>query len=197
VGSDGGQQAELKINQKIILWTKGRLGKKVGRGQCWDLAEESLQQAGAQTSKDLGPVGEDTDYIWGDEIESLKDVTRGDILQIRNHLTKTTTITKYVFADGSTVTRTEERTAKRGHHTAIVRSKPDVNGSLKTYEQHVNGRDVVKRMTLHTSSVGTQTSKSKGMHQHPRTKKYGPVSITRTVTIEVTGKIWAYRPKPR
>jgi hypothetical protein len=193
----GNGSGQLTINQKIVIWTEGMLGKKVGRGVCWDLGEQALKQAGAQTSNDLGPVGEDIDYIWGDEIENVKDIARGDILQIRDHLVTTTTVTEYRFADGSTETKTQERTAKRGHHTAIARSMPDVNGTLKTYEQHVNGRDLVQKMTLYTRNVGPQTTHSIDRREHPKTKKNEQVKITTTVTIEVTGTIWAYRPKPK
>ena len=192
-----GNGSGLTINQKIVTWTEGMLGKKVGRGVCWDLGERALKQAGAQTSNDLGPVGEDTDYVWGDKIENVKDIARGDILQIRDHLVKTSTVIEYKFADGSTETETRERTAKRGHHTAIARSTPDVNGALKTYEQHVNGRDVVQKMTLYTRNVGPQTTDSIGRRKHPKTKKDEQVKITTTVTIEVTGTIWPYRPKPK
>src|SRR3712207_6939702 len=52
------------------------------------LGEAALKNAGAQTSRDLGEVGEDTDYVWGDPID-LKDLQPGDILQLRNHLIKT------------------------------------------------------------------------------------------------------------
>lgn len=197
MGNGSGKQAELKVNQKIILWTKGKLGAKVGRGQCWDLAEQALKQAGAQTSNDLGPVDENTDYIWGDSIEKEQGIERGDILQIRDHVTKTTTEVVYRFADETKVWETRERIAKRGHHTAIVRSKPDVNGMMKTYEQHVNGRDVVQKMGLYLRSVSPTVTHSVGVYPHPRTKKKERVNITTTITIEVTGKIWPYRPKSK
>ena len=192
-----GKDTGLTLGQKIMVWSKGRLGKKVGRGQCWDLAETALKQAGAMTSNDLGPVGDDTDYIWGDEVADLKNVQRGDILQIRDHKVVTTTVTTITFADGTTITNTAERTAKRGHHTAIARSTPDVNGTIKTYEQHVNGRDVVQKMLLPTRSTPEAVTRSAGKHKHPATKKLGAVKIETRVTVEVTGKIWAYRPKPK
>jgi hypothetical protein len=59
-----GRGASLTTNQKVVVWARGKLGHKIGRGECWDLGE----QAGANTSNDLGPVGADTDYIWGDPI---------------------------------------------------------------------------------------------------------------------------------
>ena len=58
----------------------------------------------------------------------------GDILQIRDHLVTTKTKIEYVFKDGSTETETNERTAKRGHHTAIVNGKLDANGGVRTLE---------------------------------------------------------------
>jgi hypothetical protein len=37
----------------------------------------------------------------------------------------TTTVIEYKFKDGSVVTETQESTAKRGHHTAIVNGMAD------------------------------------------------------------------------
>lgn len=193
----GNPHSQLTTNQKIVAWVDGQLGKKIGRGECWDLGEEALKNAAAQTSNDLGPVGKDTDYVWGDPINDLKDVQPGDILQIRGHLVTTTTVTKYVFEDGAYVTDPKIRIARRGHHTAIVKTKPDVNGVLKTYEQHVNGRDVIQNMTLYTRTIPEQTSTSNGRFKHPGTKKLEKARITTTVTVEVEGAIWAYRPKPK
>lgn len=104
----GGKTTALTPAQKIMVWAKGRVGKQVGRGECWDLGEEALKQAGAMTSNDLNPgvdqsTFEDLDYVWGDEITNLKDVQRGDILQIRDHLITTITVTEIAFTDGSTV----------------------------------------------------------------------------------------------
>ena len=171
---------------------------KIGRGTCWDLGEQALKNAGAQTSNDLGPVGEDTDYIWGDPIADLKDVRPGDILQIRDHLITTNTVIRYVFADGSSIEETDEQTAKRGHHTAIVSSSLDGNGVINTYEQHVKPRgDVIQSLRLYTRNVDPVTTVSSGRQKHPRTKKLEQAKITKTVTVTVTGKIWAYRPKPK
>lgn len=192
-----GNGTEQTLGQKVVIWAEGKLGKKIGDGKCWALGEEALKQAGAQTSNDLGPVGKNTDYIWGDQIDNIKDVQPGDILQIRDHLITTTTVITYKFADGSSITETQEHVATRGHHTAIVRSMPDVNGTLETYEQHVNGRDVVQKLKLRTSSIGARTTLSVGKHQHPKTKKLEQANISTTVTVNVTGTVWAYRPKAK
>jgi hypothetical protein len=106
-------QQPLTTNQRVVVWVQGHLGKTVGRGECWDLGEQALKQAGAQTSNDLGPVGDDEDYVWGDQID-LKDIIAGDILQFRDHVVKTTTEAEYTFADGTDVDDTKEVTAERG-----------------------------------------------------------------------------------
>ena len=36
------------LNQKIIAFTDSKMKKKVGRGECWDLAAEALNAAGAK-----------------------------------------------------------------------------------------------------------------------------------------------------
>lgn len=198
----GGKTTALTPAQKIMVWAKGRVGKQVGRGECWDLGEEALKQAGAMTSNDLNPgvdqsTFEDLDYVWGDEITNLKDVQRGDILQIRDHLITTITVTEIAFTDGSTVVERATRVAKRGHHTAIARSTPDVDGVVKTYEQHVNGRNVVQKLHLHTRSMPEAVTRSTGKRRHPKTGKLETVKVRTAVTVEVSGKIWAYRPKPK
>jgi hypothetical protein len=129
-------KAPLTVNQKVRIWAQGHLGKRVARGECWDLAEHALEHAAAQTSNDLGPVGDDADYVWGDPVD-IKDVMPGDILQFRDHIVTTTTVTEYTFPDGSSETVKDETTAERGHHTAIANGKLDADGAVNTLDQHV------------------------------------------------------------
>ena len=190
--------ASLTTNQKIVIWAHGKLGKRIGRGECWDLGEEALNQNGAQTSNDLGPVGSDTDYVWGDPISDISKVEPGDILQIRDHVVTTKTETEYLFKDGSTVVTKNEHYAKRGHHTAIVNGKVDADGRVKTLEQHVKPRgDIVQNMVLYTRDVPAVVSKSTGQYKNPRTRQLERANITKTVTITVTGTIWPYHPKAK
>lgn len=184
-------------NQKVVIWTQGQLGKKIGKGECWDLAEQALKQAGARTSNDLGPVDEDSDYIWGDAI-AVKDVIPGDILQFRDHKVETTTETEYMFPDGSSETLTETTTAERPHHTAIVNGKLDADGAVQTLDQHVKplGK-VVQKKKLYTRDVAPVEQHIVEKRTNPTTKKTETAKVTRTVTITVTGMIWAYRPKPK
>jgi hypothetical protein len=191
-------QQALSTNQKIVNWGRGNLGTKIGRGECWDLGEEALKQAGAYTSNDLGPVKPNSNYVWGDLIKDVKGVEPGDILQIRDHVVKTLTVTEYKFRDGSTITTTQETTAKRGHHTAIVNAKMDANGAVKTLEQHVRPKgDVVQNMVLYTRDIPAVETKSSEKQKHPRTQKIETAEATKKVTIKVTGTIWPYRPKPK
>ena len=192
-----GKGESLTTNQKVVVWARGKLGHKIGRGECWDLGEAALKQAGASTSNDLGPVGADTDYIWGDPIDIAK-VEPGDILQIRNHVVTTTTVIEYKFKDGSVVTERQESFAKRGHHTAIVNGMADSNGRLPTLEQHVKPRgDIVQNMHLYTRDLPEVVTKSTGRYKHPGTRQLERADITKKVTITVTGTIWPYRPKAK
>ena len=185
-----GKGATLTPNQKVVVWARGKLGHKIGRGKCWDLGEEALKQAGASTSNDLGPVADDTDYVWGDPISDLSQIEPGDILQIRDHLITTKIKIEYLFKDGSTIVEKDERTAQRGHHTAIVNGKLDANGGVKTLEQHVRPKgDVVQDMYLYTRDVPEVVTKTVGQHKR--------VNITKSVTITVTGTIWPYHPKAK
>jgi hypothetical protein len=193
-----GKGETLTTNQKVVIWARGKLGHKIGRGKCWDLGEQALKQAGADTSNDLGPVEEDSDYIWGDPIGDLSKIEPGDVLQIRDHLVTTETTIEYLFKDGSKVEEKTERTAQRGHHTAIVNGKLDANGGVKTLEQHVKPRgDVVQDMYLYTRDVPSVVTKTVGQYKHPRTKQVERVNVTKTVTVTVTGSIWPYRPKTK
>ena len=192
----GNGKDALTVNQTILTWAQGKLGKKIGRGKCWDLGEAALKNAGAKTSRDLGPVDEDSDYIWGDTID-IKDVQPGDIMQIRDHLVVTKTVTEYTFGDGNSIKVTGEREAVRGHHTAIAATLPDANGVISTYEQHVNGRDVVQTLRLNTRSLNTVTTKGQEKYKNPGTKKMEQADFVRTVKVTVTGTIQAYRPKPK
>ena len=189
---------DLTLNQKVVVWARGKLGKKIGRGQCWDLGENALKDAGAQTSNDLGPVGDDIDYVWGDPIKDIKDVQPGDVLQIRDHEVITTTVITWTFPDGSTIEEEDERSAKRGHHTAIVDVAPGPDGVIRTLEQHVKPKgDVVQSLQLYTRSLPTVTTDGVAKKAHPGTKKSVSAKFQKKVTVEVKGTIWPYRPKSK
>jgi hypothetical protein len=173
------------INQKVVNWARAQSGKQVGKGECWDLADRALRQAGAQSSADLGPMDDDADYVWGDEISDLKDVQPGDILQFRDFAVTTTVETETRYADGSSETSTTEETFTRPHHTAVV-SEVKSGGLLKVLEQNV--APAGKKVQLHNLNTKDVAPASK------ETQKQKAKVIV-TTTIAVSGTIWAYRPK--
>ena len=186
----------MTLNKQVIVWARGNLMKTVGKGECWDLAEEALKKAGAKTSNDLGEVKKDSDYVWG-TLKDVKDVDPGDILQFRDHEVTITTYTKVTFPDGSWTEETQTETKMRGHHTAIVNSKVDRNGVILTLEQHVKplGK-VVQSKTLHTRGYTTEATANKRM-KNRYTKKLDNAKVFTKTTIKVKGKIWAYKPKSK
>jgi hypothetical protein len=192
------QSQPLTTNQKVVQWANGQLRKQVGKGECWDLAEQALKHAGAETSTDLGPVDDDADYIWGDEVDDIKDIEPGDILQFRDYVVTTTSETEYTYPDGSSETEVKTETAERGHHTAIANGKLDANGVVKTFEQHVKplGK-AVQNKTLYTRDVPPIETHTIVKRANPDTKKVETSKVTKKVTVTVSGTIWVYKPKPK
>lgn len=63
------------VNQEIIRFVDSKIGKKVGRGQCWDLAAEALNKVGAKW---------DGSFRFGKLVDPKVDVIfPGDIIQFK------------------------------------------------------------------------------------------------------------------
>lgn len=87
------------LNKKIINHIKTKIGKKVGRGECWDLAADALNTVGATWDKD---------YVFGKEIDPAKEcVYPGDIIQFEG--------VEVEYRKGNTIYYED-----LSHHTAIV-----------------------------------------------------------------------------
>jgi len=181
----------LTINQKVISWVHGQLGKQVGRGECWDLADQALRKAGAHSSN---TTDADADYEWGEAIK-LADAGPGDVLQFRNYSVTTTTTTTKKFTDGTEDTETEEETVERPHHTALVDTNPG-NGWINIVEQNAPPKG--KRVQKFKMATRTMDIPAKTVHKsikNPVTKKIAPATITTEVSIVVSGTVSAYRPE--
>lgn len=64
-----------ELNKKIIAFVKQNIGKKVATGECWDLAAEALNKAGAKW---------DGSYGFGIKVQYQKEcVFAGDIIQFK------------------------------------------------------------------------------------------------------------------
>ena len=93
------QQNIPELNKQIHKYVKSVIGKKVDRGECWDLANQSLIFIDADWDKR---------YIYGNSINpDSEEIFPGDLIQFEN--------IKIRYSEGNT-TYTELMT----HHTAIV-----------------------------------------------------------------------------
>jgi hypothetical protein len=88
-----------ELNQKILKYVEQVMGKKVDRGECWDLAYQALTQNHAKW---------DGKFVYGKEVNPAKDeIFPGDIIQFYR--------VKIKYKSGSTIT-----TEVMEQHTAIV-----------------------------------------------------------------------------
>jgi hypothetical protein len=60
-----------EIQREVVNFAADSIGRKIGRGECWDLADQALRAAGAEPPKG---------YTFGDRIP-LSEIQPGDILQ--------------------------------------------------------------------------------------------------------------------
>ena len=93
-----------QLNKLVIEYVDSVIGEKVNSGECWDLASEALDHAGAY----LDRSSQKSIYIFGEKINPNKDkIIPGDIIQLEN-----VTI-EYRKAD-------RIYTETMSHHTAII-----------------------------------------------------------------------------
>ena len=183
------------LNQKVVNWAAGKKVQSVGAGECWDLANSALLRAGAGTSSDFGPTGDDADYVWGTPVPDLKDVIPGDILQYRDYVMTTTTNTEVTFADGSGWVGDASAEITHGHHTSIVSVNPG-NGGLTVLEQNDKGHhEKVKSTPIRWKDATTTKTTTKKMMVREDNKKSEMATVVVTVDVSVTGMLKAYRPK--
>lgn len=112
--------------QKILNYASSNGGKVVGSGECFDLADKALKDAGAKSAADFGTVVKDADYIWGSAVD-LASAKPGDIIQF----------TGYSFEmEIDTPKDTTSKNGDRPHHTAIIKSI-DGDGRITVWEQNI------------------------------------------------------------
>ncbi len=138
----------MAVGKVIATWAAGKVGHRVGDGECWTFAENALKNANAKTSNDImgaDGVNSDADYVWGTPV-SLANLMPGDIVQF-NYYT--------VHVDAADGSWWEE---SRGdpRHTAIVASVGS-NGKVVVYEQNVPDGGAVKKTTLYFKNTDSIT----------------------------------------
>ena len=171
-GGGGTQGSSAGLGDKVAAQAKQRAGQRVGDGECFALADQSLKAAGAQSAEDFGTITPDADYTWGAQT-SLSDVRAGDIIQFRDYrYDRKITVTA---ADGSTSWR--EDSQERPHHTAVVESV-GTDGAITVLEQNAPKSSAVHRTTLFFKDIDST------------------VGGTNT-KITVQGKFWIYHPQKK
>jgi hypothetical protein len=177
------------INQKVYAWAHSHLGQRVGRGECWDLADGALKAAAGASST---TTGDHDDYVWGDSI-GVHQAAIGDILQFRDHLIVITTTTTVTFDDGTGYIETHEEKHQRPHHTAVVAAyKPP--SSVVVIEQIPGKGGLRHEVNLSSGDLGTKTTFGQVKDDRGRMRH---AKIEKRRSVKVSGKVWAYRPKAK
>lgn len=110
-------QTPATVSQKIIAYCDANKGKKVGKGECWDLAKEALNASGATWTPP---------YDFGKVLTKKEPAQAGDIIQFEK--------VKIESPDGSW--------KELPHHTAVV-YKVLSSGKFMMAEQNANGKRFV------------------------------------------------------
>jgi hypothetical protein len=163
----GSGTSSASLGDRVVRFARDRIGRTVGRGECFDLVDQALRDAGAKGAADFGTVTPNADYVWGTAV-GLADVRPGDIIQFRNYRYDRTI---------ETATAKDTDFQERPHHTAIVESV-DGEGAVTVLEQNVPDGSPGQRTQLFFSN----TSMNVG---------------GRRTTIRIQGRVRFYRPQPR
>lgn len=116
------------VNEKIVKYCKSQMGKKVDRGECWDLISFALNDAGAKWNK----------YDVYGKIYTLKTdkVKAGDVLEFHD--------TRFDNPDGTWFTM--------GEHYAIV-YEVKTDGEIMIVHQNHNNIRKVQTLNLDLDNV--------------------------------------------
>lgn len=144
------RQNEDDAGTLVMEFCQGRLGRKVGNGQCASLAAKALEHAGAQgMGRDFPNAG---DYVWGDLVTvvfsdkrkpqtQLDAVCGGDVIQFRNVRFEGR------YPGGGTYWMQAD------HHTAVVESVDTSTQTIQILHQNWNGNKTVRRDALKLSDL--------------------------------------------
>jgi hypothetical protein len=179
------------LNHKVYTWAHSQVGQHL-KGECWDFANLALKHAGAESNAGGGDA---VNYEWGEPV-GLHQVIAGDILQFRDHVVTEVTTTDITFDDGSGGVRTHRLPHHRPHHTAIVAAYKPPN-SIVVFELHV--KPDLHRVKENTVALANSLPVVETTFRNEKDKngKMQRAKVITTKWVEVSGQIWAYRPKPK
>jgi PAS domain-containing protein len=142
--ADPGKSAQL--GSRVLAFAQSRLGRQVGDGECFTLADQALQSAGARSAASYAEISPDADYTWGHRV-ALSALRPGDVLQFRDYQVQTRTTYAQPGAEAAQGYTQTMRVDEREHHTAIVER---VEGpTVVLLEQNVDpGGRIVQRNRL-------------------------------------------------
>lgn len=136
------------LNAAVVAYCEARIGQKVARGECAELAHEALVASRAVSFTGESP--KPGDYVWGKLVATIKPgglgeavkVLPGDIVQYRDVVFERRTPNSWSRSSAS-------------HHTSVIAAARP--GAWTLYEQNVNGRRTVGRseVTLTDLKSGT------------------------------------------
>ena len=145
------------LNQKILQFCKKSIGKKVGDGQCADLAYQALVVSGAESPDDFRDNPAPGDYVWGElvyghkiqdgkhmETGDRKQVRPGDVIQMRDVV---------IEHEEDTDEYVTKETIDADHHTAVVSDVSENGMTYKVIEQNANEVPTVTTGELHLSDM--------------------------------------------
>ena len=111
-----------ELNRKIILFVKERLNKKVGRGECWDLAAEALDNVKANWNHD---------FIFGKRVDYRNEcIYPGDIMQFKD--------VEIIYQENNIYRR-----VKLPQHTAVIFEVKEKGSYMVAEQNTTNTRNKV------------------------------------------------------
>lgn len=146
------------IGSSMVTLLKGRVGVRVGGGECSQMATEALRICGGEFYP--GDLGADSpgsgDYVWGTLVTVISygtswsdsnpgNVCRpGDVIQYRNATFTTSTTVK-----GKTTTTT----VNCPHHTSVVSTVNSNGRPASIFQQNYSGIRTVQTATIDTTKL--------------------------------------------
>jgi len=192
------------INAKILSFSKRKLRKRVGDGDCWDFAYNALKHAGGKLPKRLGPTSPVT-YIWSSDTKSYADAIPGDILQFKEYIIRIDALgNRETFPDGSWKqypSNYREITLGAPWHTQILKKK-ESDGQITIYEQNWQNSKgkTIKKVREHTFFIepGTYKINRKRFKEIFKVNCPDPKATNINITVSIIGgTLKIYRPEPK
>lgn len=122
---------QKRYGEKIAAWCEDKLGKCVGNGECWTLADEALKGVGAMPCQSY-THGALLYVLKPGSPSKLERVKRGDVIQFWN--------ARFESKDGR-----RRNSAGRPGHTSVVTGVEEGGEVVKVVEQNVRQVKVVLR----------------------------------------------------